>query len=53
MAHSPGPGLALPRGLLILLGLAAGVVSIAGIRSASGLIGPIFLALVLTVVQDG
>ena len=49
MAHSPGPGLALPRGLLILLGLAAGVVSIAGIRSASGLIGPIFLALVLTV----
>ena len=41
--------LALPRGLLILLGLAAAVISIGGIRSASSLIGPIFLALVLTI----
>jgi predicted PurR-regulated permease PerM len=49
MAHSARPALALPRGLLILLGLAAAVIGVAGIRSAADLIGPIFLALVLTV----
>jgi AI-2 transport protein TqsA len=49
MARSPGPDLALPRGLLILLGVAATVISVAGLRSASGLIGPIFLAVVLTI----
>ena len=49
MARSAGAGSALPRGLLILLGIAAAVISIAGIRAAADLIGPIFLALVLTV----
>jgi AI-2 transport protein TqsA len=39
----------LPRGLLILLGMAAVVIVIAGLRSASDLIGPVFLALVLTI----
>jgi AI-2 transport protein TqsA len=49
MARSAGAGSALPRGLLILLGIAAAVISVAGIRAAADLIGPIFLALVLTV----
>jgi AI-2 transport protein TqsA len=38
-----------PRGLAVLLGLAGAVVVVAGMRAASGLIGPIFLALVLTI----
>lgn len=39
----------LPRGLIILLGAASVVITIAGIRSAAGIIGPTFLALVLTI----
>ncbi|MBA2639285.1 MAG: AI-2E family transporter [Nocardioidaceae bacterium] len=39
----------LPRGLEILLGLAAAVVTIAGIRSGASIIGPTVLALVLTI----
>lgn len=39
-----------PRGLIVLGGLAATVIVVAGLRTASGLIGPIFLALVLTIV---
>jgi len=40
---------ALPRGLLILLGVAAAVIIVAGIRGGAGIIGPTFLALVLTI----
>jgi predicted PurR-regulated permease PerM len=39
----------LPRGLIVLLGMAGAVVAVAGLRSLSHLIGPIFLALMLTV----
>jgi AI-2 transport protein TqsA len=39
----------LPRGLMILIGAASAVFVVAGLRSAAGLIGPIFLALVLTI----
>ncbi len=39
----------LPRALMILLGAAAVVITVAGIRSAAGIIGPAFLALVLTI----
>ena len=39
----------LPRGLLIVGGLAAGVIVFAGMRSVAGIIGPIFLALALTI----
>jgi predicted PurR-regulated permease PerM len=42
----------LPRGLIIMLGLAAGVVVATGIHAVPDLIGPIFLALVLTVTVD-
>ncbi|MGH3505764.1 MAG: hypothetical protein ACRDO2_01020, partial [Nocardioidaceae bacterium] len=39
----------LPRGLLILLALAAGTVAVAGMRTLSGIVGPTFLAIVLTI----
>jgi len=39
----------LPRGLLLLLGAAAAVVVFAGARAVSDIVGPAFLALVLTV----
>jgi predicted PurR-regulated permease PerM len=39
----------LPRGLLILLGAAAAVVTIAGLRAGAGILGPTVLALVLTI----
>src|SRR5690242_1837188 len=42
----------LPRGLIIMLSLAAVVVIGAGIHSVPDLIGPIFLALVLTITVD-
>jgi AI-2 transport protein TqsA len=40
---------ALPRGLIVLLGAAAAVVALAGMRIASGILGPVFLALMLTI----
>ena len=39
----------LPRGLLILLGGAAGAIMVAGLRSVSDIVAPAFLALVLTI----
>jgi predicted PurR-regulated permease PerM len=39
----------LPRGVIVLLGLAGTVVTIAGIKAFSSIIGPTFLALMLTV----
>ncbi len=41
----------LPRGLLLLLGAAAAVVVLAGIRSVASIVGPVFLALVLTILM--
>ncbi|MGZ5397894.1 MAG: AI-2E family transporter [Mycobacterium sp.] len=46
---SPSPPNALPRFLTVLLGLAAGVVSVAGIKAFAGTLGPAFLALVLVI----
>lgn len=45
----PGPGRTLPRSLVLLLGGAAVVVCIAGVKAASGLIGPVFIALMITI----
>ena len=42
----------LPRGLIIILGLAAGVVVAAGMRAIPGIIGPVFMALVLTITVE-
>jgi predicted PurR-regulated permease PerM len=39
----------LPRWLIVILGVAGTVVALAGIRSAAGLIAPIFLALMLVI----
>ena len=39
----------LPRGLLVLFGLALSVIVVAGMKGAAGIIGPAFLALVLTI----
>jgi AI-2 transport protein TqsA len=41
--------LALPRGLLVLVGMAGVVVAVAGLRSASGIVGPAFLALMIVI----
>ena len=41
----------LPRGLLLLWGTAAAVVVLAGVRAVSDIVGPAFLALVLTVLM--
>ncbi|MFE3445799.1 AI-2E family transporter [Nocardia sp. NPDC059180] len=40
---------AIPRGLIVLLTIAGAVVAIAGIKAFSGVLGPLFLALMLTV----
>ncbi|GAA4473085.1 AI-2E family transporter [Rhodococcus olei] len=39
----------MPRGLVVLLTLTGGVVVIGGIKAFSGIVGPVFLALMLTV----
>ncbi|WP_336882439.1 AI-2E family transporter [Rhodococcus globerulus] len=46
---STDPSWLLPRGLIVLLGLTGLVVSVTGIRAFSGIVGPVFLALMLTV----
>jgi predicted PurR-regulated permease PerM len=49
-SRSPGADrLPLPRGPLVLLAAAGAVVTVAGLRAASGIIGPAFLALVIVV----
>jgi AI-2 transport protein TqsA len=51
--QQPDPtGYNLPRGLTIVLGLAGGVVVAAGIHAVPNILGPVFLALVLTITVD-
>ncbi|MFW2381911.1 MAG: AI-2E family transporter [Acidimicrobiales bacterium] len=46
-----GTGVAgLPRGLVVLLTVAAGMIGIAGLKAFSGTVGPMFLAIVVVVV---
>jgi len=52
IAPAPTGGYGLPRALIMALGIAAGVVVAAGIHSVPDIIGPIFLALVLTITVD-
>jgi predicted PurR-regulated permease PerM len=47
-AELGAPGL--PRGLIVLLTVAAAIVAVAGMHVMAGVIGPIFLALVIVVV---
>jgi predicted PurR-regulated permease PerM len=46
----PVGGAFLPRTLAVLLGAAAAVVTLTGVHAARGILGPLFLALVLTIV---
>jgi predicted PurR-regulated permease PerM len=39
----------LPRAVLVLLGVAGAVVAAAGLRSAAGIVGPVFLALTIVI----
>lgn len=51
-AQPPGPGHpagSLPRGVVVLLGLAGLVAAVAGLRGISSLFGPVFLGVVLVV----
>lgn len=41
-----------PRAVVIILGLAGGVVVVAGLRSASGIVAPLVLALVITITAQ-
>jgi predicted PurR-regulated permease PerM len=45
----PAGAAALPRGVIVLLGTAGVVVTVAGMRAVADIIGPVFLALMLTV----
>ncbi|WP_460629854.1 AI-2E family transporter [Intrasporangium mesophilum] len=45
-------GQLLPRGLVVIVGLAAGLVFVLGLHRISGLVAPAFLALVLTVAAS-
>ena len=45
-------GSGLPRAVTIILGLAGGVVLATGMRAIPGIIGPVFLALVLTITVN-
>jgi predicted PurR-regulated permease PerM len=46
----PVSGAPLPRTLVVLVGAAAAVVTLAGVHAARGILGPLFLALVLTIL---
>ena len=46
---APSPEARLPRAVVVLLGLAAGFIVISGLKEAKDLVGPAFLALVLTI----
>lgn len=48
-ATEPPPAWSLPRGVIVLLGTAAAVVVVAGLRGFADVVGPVFLALMLTV----
>ncbi|HYN72357.1 MAG TPA: AI-2E family transporter, partial [Nakamurella sp.] len=52
IAQPAGSGYQLPRALIIMLGLATAVVVAAGIHQVPGILGPVFLAIVLTVTVD-
>ena len=53
MVPNPGyKGFGLPRVLTIVLGAAAGVVVVAGMRAIPDIIGPVFMALVLTITVN-
>lgn len=49
-AREEAPSGALPQAVVLLIGLAAAAIAVAGLRGISFIVGPAFLALVLTIV---
>ena len=49
---APQSGPELPRAVVVLVGLAAGFLVVAGLRSLSDIVGPIFLAFVLVIATQ-
>lgn len=47
----PAPHL-LPRGVLILVGMASATIAVVGLRTISGILGPVLLALVLSIAAS-
>jgi predicted PurR-regulated permease PerM len=52
MREGPADPPGLPRPVVALVGVAAAFLVVAGLRSLSGIIGPVFLALVLTIATQ-
>ena len=52
MESRPGRSWSVPRGFIVLLGAAGAVVVVAGLRATAGIVGPVFLALVLTIAAS-
>ncbi|EME52998.1 AI-2E family transporter [Amycolatopsis decaplanina] len=48
----PGTGASLPRALVVLLGSAAAIIVLAGLKAVAWLAGPVFLALVIVITLD-
>ncbi|AVH23942.1 AI-2E family transporter [Nocardia cyriacigeorgica] len=48
-AGSPAPAWSIPRGLIVLLAMAGAVIAIAGATVFAGILGPVLLALMLTI----
>jgi len=51
-ANGSDPSAMLPRGIIVLLGLAGVVITVAGLRGIADLLAPVFLALMLTVTAS-
>ena len=55
-ARAPSRDWSIPRGLIVLLSVAGTVVTVAGMKEISGILAPVFLALILTIavqpIQD-
>lgn len=50
MPQTPTTGTwSMPRGLIVILGIAGTVVAVAGIKGIATIVGPVFLALILTI----
>ena len=48
----PGGSWSVPRGFIVLLGAAGAVVVVAGLKATAGIVGPVFLALMLTIAAS-
>ena len=49
VGERPGDQWAMPRGVIVLLGIAGVVIAVAGLRAVASIVGPVFLALIITI----